>query len=189
MEIKVKELVNNMEIVNRARTTVWKDGLEKEPSTKFLDNIYTSEHSPIRVKTFLIEIKGIKSWIATHLVRHNIGYEPFVSTQRDDRVDNPIERDFKPQGALVNIDIVLNAQSVINVSKVRLCSKASKETREVWEKVVAEISAIAPELGAKCVPTCIYRGFCPEEGPCGNVKTEKFKQWRKEYIGDRPSIG
>ena len=36
MEIIVRELTNNKEILNRCRVTVWKDGLEKEPSEKFM---------------------------------------------------------------------------------------------------------------------------------------------------------
>ena len=73
MDIKVRELTNNEEVLNRARVTVWKEGLEKEPSVTFMENIYKAEHSPIRDKWFNIQIRGVRSYIATHFVRHSIG--------------------------------------------------------------------------------------------------------------------
>ena len=74
MDIKVKAITEAKEILNRCRVTVWKDGLDKQPTEIFLENIYKSEHSPIRDRWFVIEIRGIASWVATHFVRHSIGY-------------------------------------------------------------------------------------------------------------------
>ena len=73
MNITIKELTGNQEVLNRCRVTVWKDELNKEPTVSFMENIYKSEHSPIRDKMFSIQIRGIKSWVATHFVRHSIG--------------------------------------------------------------------------------------------------------------------
>ena len=44
------------------------------------------------------------------------------------------------------------------------------------------------ELAFCCVPECVYRGFCPEKYPCGRTKLEFYKKWRKEYVGDRPTL-
>lgn len=41
------------EILNRARTTVHKEELSKEPSDKFKEGILMAEHSPIRRKSVL----------------------------------------------------------------------------------------------------------------------------------------
>ncbi len=60
--------------------------------------IFNSEHSPIRDKWFSIQIRGVKSWVATHLCRHSIGFTPYISTQRDDRIDNNTPRDDIGQG-------------------------------------------------------------------------------------------
>ena len=192
MEITVRELTNNKEILNRCRVTVWKEGLEKEPSEKFMENIYKAEHSPIRDKMFNIQIRGVKSWLATHFVRHSVGYTPYVSTQRDDRLDYTGSRDDRKQGELVNMDITLNAQAFINVSKKRLCGQAHIEAQQLWNKVLEELKKIDKELYDNCVPECIYRGFCPEIFPCNNgkgrVNTPKYIQWRKEYIGNRIKI-
>lgn len=75
-----------------------------------------------------------------------------------------------------------NAQSLINISRKRLCSCASKETREAWIQVKSAIAEIDPIMASKMVPECIYRGFCPEfMNPCGYSKTEKFKNDLKIY--------
>ena len=56
-------------------------------------------------------------------------------------------------------------------------SCASKETREAWKQVVEAIREVDPVLADKCVPECLYRGFCPEfMNPCGYSKTKKFEE-------------
>ena len=72
-----------------------------------------------------------------------------------------------PQDAPVNLQLSLNAQEIINISKVRLCSKAEAATRKIWNEVVKELRKIEPILGDACVPQCVYRGICPERKPCG----------------------
>lgn len=188
MEITVREITNNEEVLRRCRTTVWKDGDSKTPSNKFMDDIYMSEHSPIRDKWFVIEIKGLKSWLATHFVRHNVGYTPYVSTQRDDRLDSDVPRDDRKQGELVNMDITLNAQAFINVSNKRLCGQAHVEAQLLWGKVLVELAKVDKSLWRVCVPTCVSKGFCPELKPCGRTESILYSGWRKEYVGDRPKI-
>ena len=196
MEIKIRELTTNQEVLNSARTTVWREDLMKEPTKQFMKDIYMAEHSPIRCKMFMIEYHGIKRWIADHLVRHNVGVTPFMSTQREDRneeimaisiedndeVSNP--RDEAKQGSLVNLKLLVNAQALINISRKRLCNCASKETKEAWQKVKDEVAKTEPELASCMVRECVYRGFCPEMFPCGYSKTEQFKKELKEYRGE-----
>lgn len=188
MKIKVRALTENIEVLNRCRVTVWKDAYENEPSTVFMDNIYKAEHSPIRDKIFHIEIRGIKSWIATHFVRHHVGCTPYVATQRDDRIDYTGSRDDRPQGELVNMDLTLNAAAVISISRKRLCGQAHIETQKVWEAVLEQISIIDGPLFNNCVPECVYRGFCPELKPCNNgigrCCTPKYIKWRKQYVAN-----
>lgn len=75
-----------------------------------------------------------------------------------------------------------NAQALINISRKRLCSCASKETREAWKQVVEKIREIDPVLADKLVPECLYRGFCPEfMHSCGYANTEKFQEDLKKY--------
>lgn len=195
MEVIVKELTGNMEVLNACRMTVWKGNLDKEPSEKFMNDIYMSEHSPIRDKMFSVEIYGIKSWIATHFVRHHIGFTPYVSTQREDRVNlesNKQSRDNAPQGTLVNMRMTLNAQAFINVSRKRLCLQAHPEVTAVWKAVLNELEKIDKPLRNHCVANCIYRnGICPEMNTCGFNFTGKFHKELKQYterISDKVSI-
>lgn len=188
----VREITDDKEVLNSARMTVWKDALEKQPSEKFMYDIYMSEHSPIRDKMFTIEIYGIKSWVATHLARHSVGYTPYIATQRDDRTPADLPRDEIGQGALVNMRITLNAQAFINVSKKRLCKMSHKETVKVWKDVIENLKGIDPILAHHCVPNCIYRnGLCPEPTTCKWNFSSGFKTELKVYIShieDRVSV-
>ena len=105
--------------------------------------------------------------------------EHFITTQRTDRTG--INRNELEQGALVNHAIEANAQSLINISRKRLCSCASKETREAWQKVKDEVAKVEPELASCMVPECIYRGFCPEMFGCGFDKTAKYRNNLQNY--------
>lgn len=166
-------------VLNAARLTAGKKPLDKEPSNKWKRKMLLAEHSPIR----LVEYDGIwdfiKMWVTTHLVRHHVGVEKFVSTQRTDR--NPelmdLDRDEIPQGLENTMMISANAQGLINMSRKRLCSCASTETRQAWRALLEEIKKVDPILVEKCAPECIYRGFCPEfDNCCGYVNTEKYKE-------------
>lgn len=182
MKITVRELVGWKEALNAARTTVWKSALEKGPSDSFIRESLISEHSHIRELLYAIEIEGIKSWVATHLVRHHVGVEKYVATQRDDRNPQIMDRDQTPQGNLVNMRITLNAQAILNISHRRLCHAAHKETRIVWILILKELRKIAPELAEHCVPSCVYRGFCPERKETRAACPLNWIPWRMKYL-------
>lgn len=188
MKITVRAITESKEVLNSARVTVWKSALDKIPSDKFMSSMYMAEHSPIRDKIFVIEIEGIKSWIATHFVRHHNGVTPYVATQRDDRLESDIPRDERGQGSPVNMKMTLNAQAFINISRKRKCYQAHKETIQVWEKVLEQLKEIDPQLYDRCVVECVYRGFCPELHSCGYTKTPKAKKERKNYTNNYPVI-
>lgn len=115
-----------------------------------------------------------------HLVRHNIGFTPFVSSLRKDRTE--YENGKVPdRNTPNNLRFDGNFQSFINISRKRLCNCASKETRVAWQLVKDEIAKVEPELVSCMVPECIYRGFCPEMFSCGYYKTEQFKKELEEY--------
>lgn len=139
-----------------------------------------SEHSPLRELEFDIKMYGIPYWVSNHFVRH-VHAQPFVSTSRPDITGSKVSRHDMRQDDLVNLQLSLNAQEIINISKLRLCNKASEETREVWYKVLDEVARIEPLLASACVPQCVYRGFCPEPKSCGRDKISMFPIIRKFY--------
>lgn len=163
--------------LNAARRTVGKKVLDKEPSDSWKAKMILAEHSPIRLVEYDWTWEEIRQWVTAHLVRHHAGCEKFVHTQRGDRRKLPIERDKLPQGTRNDMDMTANIQALINISRKRLCSCASPETREAWKEVVEKIREIDPVLADKMVPECIYRGFCPEfMSPCGYSKTKKYEE-------------
>lgn len=174
-------------VLNAARRTIGKEPLDKEPSNSWKAKILLAEHSPIRLLEYEWTWKNIQQWVTTHLVRHHEGCEKFVHSQRGDRRAileeyNVNSRDELPQGALNDMDMTANAQALINISRKRLCSCASRETREAWQQVKAKIAEQDPILASKMVPECLYRGFCPEWiNSCGYSRTEKFRKDLEEY--------
>lgn len=165
MEVKIERLTDWKCVMNLARQTANKKPLDKIPSDKFMDQILNSEHSPIRALIFQIDLIDIPYWVSVHLVRHKNGVEHFITTQRSDRTGE--NRDNKPQSAPVTHTMIINAQAIINISRKRLCGKASKETRDVWRMVKHEMKNIDPILHSYMVPNCIYRGgICFEPEPC-----------------------
>lgn len=151
----------------------------KYPDKNWKRRLIISEHSPIRRIKFYWRWKDLKSWVSVHFVRHHIGIDHWVSTQRTDRTG--INRDEKPQGAFVNHGCEANAQAIINISRKRLCNCASIETRKAWIAVKEEIKKVEPELASCMVKECIYRGFCPEMFSCGYYKTEEYKKELAKY--------
>lgn len=167
--------------LNAARRTVGKKPLSKDPSYTWEAKVLLAEHSPIRLIEYDFGWRKIRQWVTTHLVRHHEGCEKFVHSQRADRRELPCDRDHIYQGAKNDMDMTCNAQAMINISRKRLCSCASKETREAWKQVMDELEKVDPILRNKCVPECIYRGFCPELQSCGYNKTNEYKKQLAEY--------
>ena len=159
-------------------STVGKD-LSGFPTHEWRRKMMVALHSPIRVIRFRWTWIELPYFVSVHLVRHNVGTLHFVSTQRSDRTN--IDRLERRQTDPVMHTMEANAESIINISRKRLCSQASEETKEAWEKVVEQL----PEwLSCRCVPECLYRGFCPETFiPCGYDKTEVFEKELKVYRG------
>lgn len=169
-------------VLNAARRTIGKSSVNKTPSDSWKAKILLAEHSPIRLLEYDFGWNKIRQWVTTHFVRHHEGVEKFVHSQRADRRELPCDRDHIYQGAKNDMDMSCNAQAMINISRKRLCSCASKETREAWKLVMDELEKVDPMLRKKCVPECVYRGFCPEwMNSCGYYKTDKYKKELAEY--------
>lgn len=170
-------------VVNAARRTIGKAPISHEPSDKFKKSILLAEHSPIRLLEYDFTWEDIRQWVTVHLVRHHEGCEKYVHTQRPDINEalKNLDRDSFPQGMLNDMDMTCNAQAFINISRKRLCGRASKETREAWKLVIEYLKEVDPVLASACVPECIYRGFCPEMKSCGYCKTKAYEKALEEY--------
>jgi hypothetical protein len=167
------------DIADAANTTVGKEAGEKEPSSNWKIRILLAEHSPIRQLIIKSKWYDLMYWISVHIVRHKIGIEHWVRTQRTDRTN--INRNELPQSSFVEHEIEANAQAIINISRKRLCNMASPETREAWREFLNSFKDKQPELYSVCVCDCLYRGWCYEFKSCGYHKTQDFKNKLKEY--------
>ena len=166
-------------VADAARTTIRMQGGVKEPSPKWKKTILLAEHSPIRKLLFSWKWSNLPYWVSVHFVRHKYGIEHFVSPQRTDRTGT--DRTGARQDAPVEHECFANAQAVMFISRRRLCSQASPETRAAWKLVVEEIAKVEPEVASACVPECVYRGFCPEIRYCGYVNTPAFAEGVARY--------
>lgn len=179
---QLSQITSWQRALNAARRTIGKPPIDKVPSQSWEAKMILAEHSPIRLVEYDWTWEDIKQWVTTHLVRHHNGCEKFVHSQRGDRRKLDVPRDELPQGSLNDMDMTANVQAIINISRKRLCSCASPETREAWRQVVEEIRKVDPVLADKCVPECLYRGFCPEfMSPCGYSKSKKFEEDLAKY--------
>ena len=180
MRIGVTKLTSWKDVLNAARFTQRKPLLDKEPSDKFKRSIIKSEHSPLRCLMFFIDLYDIPRYVSDHLVRH-VHAQPFVSTGRSDVLGSNPPREEQKMTDLYNMRLLVNAQEIINISKVRLCMKAESETRKIWCSVIKELSKQEPLLATACVPSCVYRGMCPEIKCCGYINSYPFTIAREEY--------
>lgn len=175
---KFKHEDNWQEIKDATMNTIGKS-TGAYPSSEWKRRLLLSEHSPIRKLKISWRWVSIKYWVSVHLTRHWLGIVHFVKTQRTDRTG--VERDDLPQGSLVNHEAEANAQALINISRRRLCSCASPETRQAWQLVKDDIAKVEPELARCMVKDCVYRGHCYEMFSCGYHKTEAYKKELEEY--------
>ena len=176
MKVEIRKITDWDLVYETALATIDKK-VTKEPSDAWKRKILNAEHSPIRALQFLIKLEGIPYFVSTHLVRHKIGVEHYVSTSREDRTG--IKREERKQTDLVNHTMLINAQALITMSRKRLCTMADAKTREVWRAVKEEIKKVEPILAEFMVPECVYRQGCHEFKPCGY-----FKKWKEGKVND-----
>lgn len=171
------------EIVKNATMNTIGKKAGKYPDSQWKQKLLLAEHSPIRLIRFHWRWDNLPSWVSVHFVRHKVGVEHFVKSQRTDRTG--IDRNELPQGALVSHECEADAQALINISRKRLCNCASPETRVAWQLVKNEVKKVEPELAKCMVRECIYRGFCPEMFGCGYENTDEFIKEREKYVNLR----
>lgn len=180
MEVIVEQETSWSRALDAARRTIGKEPLHKEPSNNWKAKILLAEHSPIKLVEYNIHFKNLRQWVGVHLLRHGFML-PFIHSQREDRRKLDCSRDELPQGSLNDQDFVVNAQTLINISRKRLCRCASKETQEAWKAVKSEIAKFDKVMADKMTSNCVYSGFCRELKCCGYINTEAYKKELETY--------
>ena len=178
VRVEVRHYADMWQAIKDATMTTIGKNAGRYPSSEWKEKLIRAEHSPIRIGYFIVKIYNAPQFVHGHLVRHHVGVTPFISSLRSDRA----EYDETPnRNTLQDGEYLFDFQSIINISRKRLCTCASYETRYTWNKVLDEIKKYEPELVKKCRRECIYRGFCPEMFSCGYDKTGEFEKELKEY--------
>lgn len=199
--VEVEQETSWKRALNAARRTIGKKPLDKEPSDVWKKRVIMAEHSPIKLVEYRISFTDLRQWVGVHLLRHE-HLLPMIHSQRADRredIDKLVEgvmsileediksspdfnkRDYMFQGEANDQDFYVNAQTLINISRKRLCACASKETREAWMLVKNAIAEIDPIMASFMVANCVYRGRCPEMKTCGYYLTEKHHKEVEDY--------
>lgn len=147
-----------------------------------LATAYKRSHSIIRSQLFYLKLEEIPSFVSVHLVRHsNTGQYHYVSSARSDWTG--VKDEETNRSSLVNHVMILNAQHLIDMAKVRLCSKAHIETQGVMNAIKDTVKDIDEDLYNYMQPKCAYMGYCNEESSCGKVDTKELKEWRGDRMG------
>lgn len=184
MKIEITRVTSWADALNAARFTQRKEPISGEPSINWKKKIIKAEHSPLRALMFYVDMYDIPYYAAMHFRTHKLVHLPLVTTGRPDIDDNQKPREEQLKSELVNMRLMLDAQEIIAISRVRLCTKAEKTTRTIWQTVINKLAEIEPILANACWPNCIYRGICPEIKSCGYIRTKNYQENYDEYINN-----
>lgn len=132
-------------------------------SSQGLDSAYRTEHSTVRSQFFVVRLYDIPNFVAMHFRTHaSTGQLMWTSSGRED-LGAEAGRD---RYSLTQQIWIVNAQHLIDMSRLRLCNKASKETREVMLLIKQQVGKCDEGLTKYMVPRCDYLGRCTEPKPC-----------------------
>lgn len=139
-----------------------------EINEQFLRDAIISRHSIIRAAIFRITVFGIPYFSHVHFVRHSVGHDHFVRSQRPDSM-NPVgyNRETAPQNAPVDWSDIINMEALFTMMGRRLCKQADPVTRSVAQEIkwsfLNHRDAFMNLVGEYCLPLCEWMGgYCPE---------------------------
>ena len=166
MQVKIiKWDVNWLEIKNLCRKTISMADSKIEPTQKWKRELLLAEHSPLRHSLITVDIEDVPFYVMGHFVRHHVGVTPYVSTSRTDRTG--VDRTERRQTDPVCMRLDLNVQSLINISRKRLCNQADPETVKIWNAVLDAVREYDEDVYWACVPEGIRSCGCTEAfGDC-----------------------
>lgn len=74
-----------------------------------------------------------------------------------------------PNACCTKFYVTINARSLIEMSHLRLCTRAQAEIRSMFMAIKEQVTTVCPELAAWMVPSCEANPkypFCPEGSRC-----------------------
>ena len=82
-------------------------------------------------------------------------------------------RTFLPNATKTNIMMGINLRELMHVCNLRLCTRAQKPIRTLFNEIVKCVKERDEKIGSLLVPTCEVNGFCTEHKCCGRKPTLK----------------
>lgn len=178
--VNVEKLTDKSMLYESAQTTSWSAVKERVNN----DRWYKSEHSPIRTQMFYIRLRNIPQFVHTHYVRHTVWNQPYVRTGREDRGKEGEQTRWSPN----DMDMLVNAQTLINMARKRLCNQAHDVTVMVMDAIKDCVFNLDEDLANNMVRECIYRcGYCPQHRPCGFLNTGEAIKELRAWLGSEKS--
>lgn len=85
----------------------------------------------------------------------------------------------------VNLGLLVNAQSLIDMAKLRTCKQSHAETIDVFLLIKDAVAKVDQSLASMMVPKCVYRnGLCGEPRCCGYNSTKQFQIDLQQYLAN-----
>ncbi len=84
-----------------------------------------------------------------------------------------------PNGCITKMMVTMNARSLLNFFKLRCCSRAQWEIRELAEQMLFLVKGVCPTIFKFAGPPCV-KGRCPE----GKMTCGKAAEMKKKYLGE-----
>ncbi len=80
-----------------------------------------------------------------------------------------------PNATPTTLAFTVNARALVEMSGQRLCNRAQKEIRELFQNIKKEVENVCPEIAALMLPKCEQHDipFCEESNCCGLHKKLK----------------
>lgn len=77
-----------------------------------------------------------------------------------------------PNATPTKLAFTVNARALVEISGQRLCNRAQKEIRELFQSIKKEVAVVCPEIAALMLPKCEQHEipFCEESNCCGKHK-------------------
>lgn len=72
-----------------------------------------------------------------------------------------------PHGFETSLVVTMNARELMHFFRLRLCRRAQWEIRDVAREMLRQAREKAPYIFALAGPSCVSKGSCEEEKPCG----------------------
>lgn len=84
-----------------------------------------------------------------------------------------------------NLSLLVNAQSLMDMAKLRDCLQSAMETRVVFNMIRSRVHDCDPDLAKMMVKKCVYRnGLCGEPKCCEYNSSPAFRLEQEEYLSN-----